>query len=68
MKFKSIPARIDLGMVDDLRRTGATRSLKKLSPCKPHEMTIPKMSNLARRCPSWKKVLEELNTLPEKEW
>jgi hypothetical protein len=67
MKIKSTPARIDSTLLDDLFIAGAVRVEKKLSKCKPSEMTIPKITNLWRRCPSYKRVLEELKTMPEGE-
>jgi len=66
MKNKSRTARIDEKMFNDLFRAGATRMERSLSRCKPTEMNMPKISNLATRCPSYSKLLEELKSLPEK--
>lgn len=66
MKFPSINARMDKKMLDDLSKAGLIRLEKKLSPCKPNEMSMPRISNLATRCPSYQKLLEELSNMPEK--
>jgi len=65
--IKSRPARIDNKMATDLFKVGAIRLQKNLSKCSPREMTMPKISNLATRCPSYQKLLEELKQLPEKQ-
>lgn len=57
---------MDETLFTDLFKAGATRMEKKLSRCSPREMTMPKISNLATRCPSYRKLLEELTNLPEK--
>ena len=66
MKVKNCNTRIDLEMFNDLNRAAAARVQKKLSRCSLRDMSMPKITNLARRCPSYKKLLEELTTLPEK--
>ena len=66
MKLKSRPARMDEKLFSDLFKAGATRLEKNLSRCSPREMTMPKISNLATRCPSYPKLLKELENLPEK--
>jgi len=66
MKTKSRTARVDDKLFSDLWKAGAVRIEKKLSRCNPREMTMPKISNLATRCPSYPKMLEELKNLPEK--
>ena len=63
---KSRPARMDEGLFEDFFKAGATRLEKNLSRCSPREMTMPKISNLATRCPSYRKLIEELKTMPEK--
>jgi len=67
MKIKSRAARVDEKLFTDLFKAGSVRVAKKLSRCNPREMGMPKISNLATRCPSYKKLLEELTSLPEKE-
>jgi len=66
MKNNSKNARIDIKLLDDLFNAGAVRIQDKLSPCSVREMTMPKISHLATRCPSYQKLLEELKTMPEK--
>jgi len=66
MKSKSRLARVDDRLFTDLIKIGAIRIEKKLSRCNPRDMTMPKISNLATRCPSYNKLLEELKTMPEK--
>ena len=66
MKIKSRTARVDEKLFNDLFKAGAIRLEKNLSRCSPKEMSMPKISNLATRCPSYKKLLEELTKLPEK--
>lgn len=63
---RSRAARIDEGMLSDLFKAGATRVEKNLSRCSPREMTMPKISNLATRCPSYPKLLDELKKMPER--
>lgn len=67
MVGKSRTARMDEKLFSDLFKAGAVRLEKNLSRCSPREMTMPKISNLATRCPSYPKLLEELKSLPEKE-
>ncbi len=67
MKIKSRAARMDETLFTDLFKAGAIRMERKLSRCSPREMTMPKISNLATRCPSYRKLLEELTNLPEKQ-
>jgi hypothetical protein len=57
---------MDEKLFSDLFKAGAVRLEKNLSRCSPREMTMPKISNLATRCPSYPKLLEELKQLPEK--
>ncbi len=66
MKIKSRTARIDERLFTDLFKVGAIRVEKNLSRCAPKEMTMPKISNLATRCPSYQRLLDELTKLPEK--
>jgi len=66
MKPKSRSARVDEKLFSDLWKAGAVRVERKLSRCKPSEMTMPKISNLATRCPSYQSLLNELTNLPEK--
>ena len=68
MKTKSRAARVDDKLFSDLWKAGAVRVERKLSNCSPREMTMPKISNLATRCPSYTKLLEELKNLPEKKY
>jgi hypothetical protein len=63
---KSRPARMDEKLFSDLFKAGAVRIEKNLSKCSPREMTMPKISNLATRCPSYPKLLEELKKMPER--
>jgi len=63
---KSRTARMDEKMFSDLFKAGAVRLEKNLSRCSPREMTMPKISNLATRCPSYPKLLEELKKMPER--
>jgi len=63
---KSRAARMDERMISDLFKAGAVRLEKNLSRCSPKEMTMPKISNLATRCPSYPKLLEELKKMPER--
>jgi len=63
---KSRPARMDEKMFSDLFKAGAIRLEKNLSRCSPREMTMPKISNLATRCPSYPKLLDELKKMPER--
>jgi len=67
MKSKSRTARVDEKMFTDLIKVGAIRLEKKLSRCNPRDMTMPKISNLATRCPSYNKLLDELKNMPERE-
>jgi len=66
MKFKSRAQRIDETFINDLLRAGAVRVEKKLSRCTMREMSMPRISNLATRCPSYSNLLDELSKLPEK--
>ena len=66
MKTKSRLARVDDKLFTDLIKVGAVRIEKRLSSCNPRDMTMPKISNLATRCPSYRKLLDELKTMPEK--
>jgi len=66
MKRRSKLARLDENLYADFFKAGMTRVDKKLSKCSTREMSMPKISNLATRCPSYKKLLEELTSLPEK--
>lgn len=66
MKTQSRLARLDEKLYGDLFKAGAVRLEKKLSRCTPKDMSMPKISNLATRCPSYKKLLKELESLPEK--
>jgi len=66
IKPKSRLSRIDEKLFTDLFKAGSIRVEKNLSRCNPRDMTMPKISNLATRCPSYKKLLEELTNLPEK--
>ena len=63
---KSKNARMDNLLVSDFFKAGAIRMEKKLSLCSPREMTMPKISSLATRCPSYRKLLDELSKLPER--
>lgn len=63
---KSRTARMDEKMFSDLFKAGALRLEKNLSRCSPREMTMPKISNLATRCPSYPKLLDELKKMPER--
>ncbi len=63
---KSRAARMDETMLSDLFKAGAVRLEKNLSKCSPREMTMPKISNLATRCPSYPRLLEELKKMPER--
>jgi len=67
MKAKSRGARVDDKLFTDFFKAGSVRLNKKLSRCTPRDMSMPKITNLATRCPSYKKLLEELTTLPEKD-
>lgn len=67
MNPRSKLARVDERLFEDLFKAGAVRVEKRLSRCSPKEMTMPKISNLATRCPSYNKLLEELKNLPEKQ-
>lgn len=66
MNSNSRNARIDNKLLKDLFHAGLVRVDKKLSPCSVKEMSMPKISNLATRCPSYQKLLEELTNMPEK--
>jgi len=66
MKIKSRAARIDEKLLDDLFNASITRIDKSLSRGKRKDMTMPKMTNLLTRCPSYANLLKELKSLPEK--
>jgi len=67
MKSKSRSARMDEKFLTDLFKVGAVRLEKRLSRCSPREMTMPKITNLVTRCPSYNNILNELTNLPEKD-
>ncbi len=61
MKTKSRTARVDEKMATDLFKCGAIRLERKLSRCTPRDMTMPKISNLATRCPSYQKITRRID-------